>query len=47
VASEAAWDDLTLIMRALIDLRARVDRILALLEGDDDEEEEAEGLDDA
>lgn len=46
MASEAAWDDLTLIMRALMYLRERADRILAILEGEDDEEE-AEGLDDA
>jgi hypothetical protein len=38
--TESAWDDSTLIMEALLDIRSRVVRILTILEEDDEEAEE-------
>jgi len=40
VEAEPQWDDTTLIMEVLLDIRTRVVQIQDFLEGDDEEEEE-------
>jgi hypothetical protein len=40
VEFEQQWDDMTLMLEFLVDVRSTVFRIPNLLEGDDEEEEE-------